>query len=43
MAVSMMLSPLATEELLASLIGMTWPPSRCMAAMNEHDVRVDGS
>ena len=36
-------SPLATDEFCISDTATTVPPSRCIAAWNEHDVRVDGS
>ncbi len=41
--VSERLSPFVTDEYFTSLIGMTLPPSRSMAAVNDDDVLVDGS
>ena len=36
-------SPLATEEVETCVMGTTVPPRRCMAAMKEQEVRVEGS
>ena len=36
-------SPFATDEYVTSLIGITLPPSRSIAARNEDEVRVEGS
>ena len=41
--VSGKLSPFDTDEYFTSLMGMTLPPSRSIAAVNDDDVRVDGS
>jgi len=37
------LSPFETDEYFTSLIGMTEPPSRSIAAVNDEEVLVDGS
>ena len=41
--VSGRLSPLETDEYFTSLIGMTEPPKRSIAAVKDDEVRVDGS